>query len=150
MIAHLDLVRYVSKVEKVPMTLGEGFKVELINKKEKGAVPANNFLLRLGELLPGRVHPGVKEIHDKAEHAFYVLDGDGEIIIQDETFELHPDTAVLVPQGFSHQLKNTGSKPLRWVVIYAPLETSSYLESPEGVLMYYESAKKKQQAKKSQ
>ena len=143
MILSLDLVRYVSKVEKVPMTLGEGFKVELINKEDKGAIPANHFLLRIGELSPGRVHPGVKEIHDKAEHAFYVLDGDGEIIIQDETYELHPHTAVLVPQGFSHQLKNTGTKPLRWIVVYAPHETSTYLESPQGVFMYYEEFKKR-------
>jgi mannose-6-phosphate isomerase-like protein (cupin superfamily) len=139
----LDYVRYLDKVKKEPLTLKEGFKYEMINKSVPEAIPAKYFLLRLADLLPGHVHPGVKEIHDKAEHAFYILQGNGKITIDDKDYELRPDTAVYVPPGSSHILENTGEEILRWIVIYAPYETRTYLEFPEAPLMYYESLKKK-------
>ena len=115
----------------------------MINRGVADAIPAKHFLLRLADLLPGKVHPGVKEIHDKAEHAFYILQGTGKITIDDHDYELRPDTAVYVPPGSSHILENTGEDILRWIVIYAPYETRTYLEFPEAPLMYYESLKKK-------
>ena len=115
----------------------------MINRGVADAIPAKHFLLRLADLLPGKVHPGVKEIHDKAEHAFYILQGTGKITIDDYDYELRPDTAVYVPPGSSHILENTGEDILRWIVIYAPYETRTYLEFPEAPLMYYESLKKK-------
>lgn len=115
----------------------------MINRGVADAIPAKHFLLRLADLLPGKVHPGVKEIHDKAEHAFYILQGTGKITIDDHDYELRPDTAVYVPLGSSHILENTGEDILRWIVIYAPYETRTYLEFPEAPLMYYESLKKK-------
>ena len=115
----------------------------MINRGVADAIPAKHFLLRLADLLPGKVHPGVKEIHDKAEHAFYILQGTGKITIDDYDYELRPDTAVYVPLGSSHILENTGEDILRWIVIYAPYETRTYLEFPEAPLMYYESLKKK-------
>ena len=115
----------------------------MINRGVADAIPAKHFLLRLADLLPGKVHPGVKEIHDKAEHAFYILQGTGKITIDDYDYELRPDTAVYVPLGSSHILENTGEDILRWIVIYALYETRTYLEFPEAPLMYYESLKKK-------
>ena len=139
----MDYVRYLDKVKKEALTLQEGFKYEMINRGVADAIPAKHFLLRLADLLPGKVHPGVKEIHDKAEHAFYILQGTGKITIDDYDYELRPDTAVYVPLGSSHILENTGEDILRWIVIYAPYETRTYLEFPEAPLMYYESLKKK-------
>lgn len=142
----MDYVRYLDEVKKEPLSLKEGFKYEMINREVEEAIPAKHFLLRLADLLPGQVHPGVKEIHDKAEHAFYILTGEGTISIDDEDYELRPDTVVYVPAGSTHILENTGEEILRWIVIYAPYETRTYLEYPEGSLMYYESLKKKQDA----
>ena len=139
----MDYVRYLDKVKKEALTLQEGFKYEMINRGVADAIPAKHFLLRLADLLPGKVHPGVKEIHDKAEHAFYILQGTGKITIDDYDYELRPDTAVYVPLGSSHILENTGEDILRWIVIYAPYETRTYLEFPEAPLMYYEILKKK-------
>ena len=129
----MDYVRYLDEVEKEPLSLEEGFKYEMINRAEEKAIPAKNFLLRLADLLPGKVHPGVKEIHDKAERARI-------------DYPLRPDTVVYVPAGSSHILENTGEEILRWIVIYAPYETGTYLEYPEGSIMYYESLKKKMEA----
>ena len=126
----MDYVRYLDKVKKDQMTLKEGFKYEMINKGVPDASPAQHFLLRVTDLLPGRVHPGVREIHDKAEHAFYILQGTGKITIDDVDYELRPDTAVYVPPGSTHILENTGGETLRWIVIYAPIETRTHLESP--------------------
>lgn len=144
----MDYARYLDKVEKVPLSLKEGFKYELINKEVKGAIAAENFLLRVGELNPGVVHPGVSEIHDKAEHAFYVLDGQGIIVIDGKSFQLRPNAAIYVPAGSAHQLKNTGDMPLRYVVIYAPYETKTFIETPDGVLLYHDYLKKKKAERK--
>lgn len=139
----MDYVRYLDKVKKEQMTLKEGFKYEMINKGVPEAIPAQHFLLRVTDLLPGHVHPGVREIHDKAEHAFYILQGTGKITIDDTDYELRPGAAVYVPPGSAHILENTGEENLRWIVIYAPYETRTYLEYPDAPLMYYESLKKK-------
>lgn len=139
----MDYVRYHDQVKKEPLSPKEGFKYEMINRDVEEAIPAKHFLLRLADLLPGQVHPGVKEIRDKAEHAFYILTGEETISIDDEDYELRPDTVVYVPAGSTHILENTGEEILRWIVIYAPIETRTYLEYPEGSLMYYESLKKK-------
>ena len=139
----MDYVRYLDKVKKEPLSLKEGFKYEMINRGVDEAIPAEHFLLRLADLLPGQVHPAVKEFHDKAEHAFYILSGVGNISIDDVDYELRSDTVVYVPAGSTHILENTGEEILRWIVIYAPYETRTYLEYPEGSLMYYESLKKK-------
>ena len=142
----MDYVRYLDEVKKEPLSLKEGFKYEMINREVKEAIPAKHFLLRLADLLPGQVHPGVKEIHDKDEHAFHILTGKGKISIDDEDYELRPDTVVYVPAGSTHILENTGEEILRWIVIYAPYETRTFLEYPEGSLMYYDSLNKKQDA----
>ena len=139
----MDYVRYLEKVKKDPMTLKEGFKYEMINKGIPEAIHAQHFLLRVTDLLPGRVHPAVREIHDKAEHAFYILQGTGKITIDDVEYELKPDTAIYVPPKSTHILENTGKEILRWIVIYAPYETGTYLEYPDAPLLYYESLKKK-------
>ena len=94
----MDYVRYLDKVKKEPLTLQEGFKYEMINRGVADAIPAKHFLLRLADLLPGKVHPGVKEIHDKAEHAFYILQGTGKIRIDDHDYELRP-----TPRCMFHQ-----------------------------------------------
>ncbi len=145
----MDYVRYLDKVKKEPLTLKEGFKYEMINKGVPEAIHAQHFLLRLADLLPGHVHPGVREIHDKAEHAFYILQSTGKITIDDTDYELRPDTVVYVPQGSTHKLENTGEGILRWIVIYAPYETRTFLEYPDAPLMYYESLKKKLDAGES-
>ncbi len=58
----MDYVRYLDKVKKDQMTLEEGFKYEMINKGVPDAIPAQHFLLRVTDLLPGRVHPGVRSM----------------------------------------------------------------------------------------
>ena len=139
----MEYTKYLDQIKKEPLTLKEGFKYEMINKGVPEAIHAEHFLLRVTDLLPGHVHPGVREVHDKAEHAFYILQGKGKITIDDVDYELRPDTAVYVPAGSTHILENTGEENLRWIVIYAPYETRTYLEFPEAPLMYYESLKKK-------
>jgi len=70
----------------------------------------------------------------------------GKITIDDVDFALRPDTVVYVPAGSTHILENTGEEILRWIVLYAPYETGTYLEYPEGSLIYYNSLKKKIEA----
>ena len=63
---------------------------------------AGNFSMRLFRLLPGgytpfHVHPW--------EHEVFVVQGDGEVVGEEENRPLVPGTAVFVPAGIRHRFR---------------------------------------------
>ena len=74
--------------------------------------------------------PGVSEgshIHGDEgalEELYYFLKGDGVMWVEDEEVPVSAGDAVLVPDGIDHGFRNTGSEPLRLVLIWGkPVET---------------------------
>lgn len=63
---------------------------------------------------------GVSHSHRGAEEALYVLQGEGEIRIEDEVQMVMPGRAVYVPDGAEHSYVNTGEVPLVMVGAMAP------------------------------
>jgi quercetin dioxygenase-like cupin family protein len=59
-------------------------------------------------------------IHTDCEEAFYVLDGEIEFILGDDTIIGRPGSFVLVPGGVSHTFGNAGAAPSRLLVLHAP------------------------------
>lgn len=53
-------------------------------------------------------------------HAFYFLTGAGEVQIDGQTWEVKPGTFVKVPAHARHNLTNTGTDDLVFLVIYDP------------------------------
>ncbi len=68
------------------------------------------------------VDPGAiaSHAHDRAEEVLYVLEGTGEIRVEDATHLVSPGRAVFIPDGAEHSYVNTGGAPLVVVGAMAP------------------------------
>jgi putative monooxygenase len=59
-------------------------------------------------------------VHIGAEEVLYVVEGTGEVRVEDATHEVSPGRAVFVPDGAEHSYVNTGEAPLIIVGAMAP------------------------------
>ena len=59
-------------------------------------------------------------IHTNCEEAFYVLDGEIEFFLGDDTVVGRPGSFVLVPGGVSHTFANAAPAVSRLLIIHAP------------------------------
>jgi mannose-6-phosphate isomerase-like protein (cupin superfamily) len=62
------------------------------------------------------------EVHEEHDQFFRIEEGKGQVVIDDTTYEVEDDFAVIVPAGARHNVINTGSEPLRLYTLYAPPE----------------------------
>lgn len=67
-------------------------------------------------------------IHTNCEEAFYVLDGEIEFFLGDETVMGRPGTFVHAPGGVSHTFGNVAATPSRLLIIHAPAMDSYFEE----------------------
>ena len=75
---------------------------------------AKNFCMRVFELH----EDGSSDFHQHDwEHEVFVHSGHGVLLIDGDTIELEPGTAVFIPSGQKHQLKNSGKEPLVFVCV---------------------------------
>lgn len=70
------------------------------------------------KLDPGKGHE--RHTHPDSDEILYVLRGEGEQEIADETKEISAGEMVFVPEGVEHGTVNTGWEPLLLLAVYAP------------------------------
>ncbi|HEU5491220.1 MAG TPA: cupin domain-containing protein [Gaiellaceae bacterium] len=58
--------------------------------------------------------------HDDHVDSFYVLDGEAEFVMGDETVRLGPGSYVAAPIGVVHGFRNVGDRELRMLNLHAP------------------------------
>jgi len=63
-----------------------------------------------------------EEVHEDRDQFFRFEEGSGVVLIDGVENRVEEDFAVIVPQGARHNVKNTGSEPLRMYTIYGPPE----------------------------
>lgn len=63
-----------------------------------------------------------EEVHEDRDQFFRFESGSGAVYIDGVENRVEEDFAVIVPQGARHNVKNTGSEPLRMYTIYGPPE----------------------------
>jgi mannose-6-phosphate isomerase-like protein (cupin superfamily) len=63
-----------------------------------------------------------EEVHEDRDQFFRVEKGTGEVWIDGTRTSIKSDTAIVVPAGARHNVKNTGEKPLKLYTLYAPPE----------------------------
>jgi serine/threonine protein kinase len=63
-----------------------------------------------------------EEVHPDRDQFFRVESGKGEAWIDGHMTEIKSTSAVLVPAGALHNIKNTGEKPLKLYTLYGPPE----------------------------
>jgi mannose-6-phosphate isomerase-like protein (cupin superfamily) len=78
------------------------------------------FQLVLMALQPGEEIG--EEVHEDRDQFFRVEKGKGEIVIDGVASQIEADTAMIVPAGARHNVKNTGEKKLKLYTLYAPPE----------------------------
>ncbi len=61
-----------------------------------------------------------EEIHEHTDQFFRVEKGKGEVWIDGRATRIESDTAIFVPAGTRHNIKNTGAKALQLYTLYAP------------------------------
>ena len=60
------------------------------------------------------------ETHNYVDQFFRIEQGTGVVMIDGESFEMHSDSAIVVPAGSEHDVINTGSVELKLYTIYTP------------------------------
>ena len=93
----------------------EAFRDEVITGKES-------------QLVLMTIQPGDEigaEIHDDHDQILVFVEGQGQAMINDETFEVAANDLVFVHAGAKHNFTNTGSAPLKLYTVYAPPEHSA-------------------------
>ena len=63
-----------------------------------------------------------EEVHPDRDQFFRIEEGAGAVDIDGAENHVQNDFAVIVPAGARHNVRNTGSEPLRLYTIYAPPE----------------------------
>jgi len=62
------------------------------------------------------------EVHETHDQFFRIEEGKGKVVIDDNTYDVEDDDAVIVPAGARHNVINTGDEPLRLYTLYGPPE----------------------------
>ena len=69
-----------------------------------------------------RVRPGVTtRLHRlKNSEVYYIVSGEGEMVVDAEHERVNPGCAVYIPPGSTQQIKNIGDRPLVFLCIVDP------------------------------
>ena len=63
-----------------------------------------------------------EEVHEDRDQFFRFEEGEGVVLIDGKESPVGDDFAVIVPAGACHNVRNTGSGPLRLYTVYGPPE----------------------------
>jgi mannose-6-phosphate isomerase-like protein (cupin superfamily) len=63
-----------------------------------------------------------EEVHETVDQFFRVEKGTGVVSIDGRDTPIEGDTAIVIPAGARHNVKNTGREPLKLYTLYAPPE----------------------------
>lgn len=102
---------YVQNIEKLTVENDNYRKVLYTGK---------HMQLVLMTLQPGE-EIGLEQ-HEGHDQFFRIEEGQGRVTIDDNTYDIQDDDAIIVPAGAWHNVINTGTSPLRLYTLYAPPE----------------------------
>ena len=63
-----------------------------------------------------------EEVHSNIDQILFIVDGDGEAIVNGASKKIEEHDVVFVPAGTRHNFKNTGDEELKLFTVYAPPE----------------------------
>lgn len=89
----------------------KGFSVALTNKRGQAATMV---------IAPGDSEGGPGNRHRGADQWLFVLSGTGVGILPGRKHPLKAKTLLLIERGVKHEIKNTGTTPLKTLNIYVP------------------------------
>jgi oxalate decarboxylase/phosphoglucose isomerase-like protein (cupin superfamily) len=98
---------------------------------EPGLTGAERMTSGLVELAVGKGHD--RHNHPGTEEIIFVLSGEGEQTVDDHgPVHVGPGASIFVPNSAFHSTLNTGTEPMRLLVIYAPTGAENDLRAIAG------------------
>ena len=105
---------------------GEGHRVANVEFLARSAdTPRFNFAIITKD--PGDGPP--LHVHPREDDAFYILEGEVVMIVDDDEVTVGPGTFVLVPPGVPHTFANRSQSAARIVNVHAPAGFDLRLEN---------------------
>ena len=83
-------------------------------------------------LLDMRVAPGKgvpRHTHTREDEALFVLSGELEATVGDEIFTLRAGETLIAPRNIPHQLRNSGSVPNHYLIMFSPAGFEEFLRA---------------------
>ena len=65
-------------------------------------------------------HTHEVDVHPESEEIYYVVQGRGQVRLDDEEYAVRAGQTVHIPAGVHHQTTNTGDEELVYFYVYAP------------------------------
>ena len=111
-------------MKRTHLRYGQGFKVVLGNDRSQAAQMT---------LAPGETEGGPDNAHRGADQWLYVVSGTGEAVVNGKRYSLREGTLLLIERGDTHEIRNSGTTPLKTLNLYVPpAYTSDGDELPSG------------------
>jgi mannose-6-phosphate isomerase-like protein (cupin superfamily) len=76
--------------------------------------------LSVAEALVEPGHETLTHIHHASQEVYFVLEGEGMMLLGKDTLSVSPGDAILIPPGRPHNIRNTGAGVLRILCICCP------------------------------
>ncbi len=93
------------------LQFGRGFRVVLGDDRSQAAQMT---------LAPGQTEGGPDNRHRGADQWLFVVEGEGEAIVEGKRVELRAGSLVLIQRGETHEIRNNGREPLKTLNVYVP------------------------------
>ena len=104
-------------------------KVKILS--EPAVTGAQRMSFGMVVLEPGKGHE--RHNHPGAEEIIFVMSGEGEQMIDDQPpVKVRAGACIYIPDDVYHSTINTGSEPLRLIIVYAPAGPERVLREIPG------------------
>ncbi len=108
-------VKHSTDVEAKTVAAGKATTIQVLISSQEGP----NFALRKFSMQKGG---GMPRHTNTVEHEQYVLRGEANITIGDETHHVKTGDVVFIPKGAIHSYENTGDEPFEFLCIIPNME----------------------------
>lgn len=71
-------------------------------------------------IAPGKAEGGANNRHRGSDQWLYVVEGEGTATVKGEKHQLKRGAVILIERGETHEIRATGSAPLRTLNFYVP------------------------------
>jgi len=78
------------------------------------------YVVEVGVFLAGGEPGPPVHSHPTTDEAFYIASGQATFLLGDREVPVRPGSLVFIPRGVEHTVWNTGSEPLRGLIVISP------------------------------
>ena len=111
-------IRKASSIKHQPRGKRYHFDVGLGSVCLSGTDTGGAYCLLEVSLAPGMAVP--RHTHTRADEVYFVLAGELQATVGDETFVLQPGDTLLAPRDIPHELRNSGNTTNHYLLVFSP------------------------------